>query len=156
MAMLWVQDPIKIQKEYGHSAISGTDFQQELDIFPSWRANETTWSWSFKSHLMEIGWMSSRKRVPPQADFGRALQQLRAARGLVQEDMLLATSRRHISRIEQGHQVPSIRTIEVLAEQMQIHPLTLIAAAYCPDLDTTLVNELLKTVKADFKGVISD
>ena len=66
--------------------------------------------------------MSSRKRVPPQADFGRALQQLRAARGLVQEDMLLATSRRHISRIEQGHQVPSIRTIEVLAEQMQIHP----------------------------------
>ena len=34
--------------------------------------------------------MSSRKRVPPQADFGRALQQLRAARGLVQEDMLLA------------------------------------------------------------------
>ena len=100
--------------------------------------------------------MSSRKRVPPQADFGRALQQLRAARGLVQEDMLLATSRRHISRIEQGHQVPSIRTIEVLAEQMQIHPLTLIAAAYCPDLDTTLVNELPKTVKSDFKGVISD
>lgn len=100
--------------------------------------------------------MSSRKRVPPQADFGRALQQLRAARGLVQEDMLLATSRRHISRIEQGHQVPSNRTIEVLAEQMQIHPLTLIATAYCPALDTNLVNELLRTVKADFKGIISD
>ena len=49
--------------------------------------------------------MSSRKRVPPQADFGRALRQLREARGMVQEDMLLATSRRHISRIEQGHQV---------------------------------------------------
>ena len=64
--------------------------------------------------------MSSRKRVPPQADFGRALQQLRAARGLVQEDMVLATSRRHISRIEQGHQVPSIRTIEVLAEQIEL------------------------------------
>ena len=100
--------------------------------------------------------MSSRKRVPPQADFGRALRQLRAAQGLVQEDMLLATSRRHISRIEQGHQVPSIRTIEVLAEQMQIHPLTLVAAAYCPELDASAVNELLKTVKADFKGIISD
>jgi transcriptional regulator with XRE-family HTH domain len=100
--------------------------------------------------------MSSRKRVPPQADFGRALQQLRAARGLVQEDMLLATSRRHISRIEQGHQVPSIRTIEVLAEQMQIHPLTLIAAAYCPNMNAPLVNELLNTVKADFKGIVSD
>ena len=100
--------------------------------------------------------MSSQKRVPPQADFGRALQQLRAARGLVQEDMLLATSRRHISRIEQGHQVPSIRTIEVLAEQMQIHPLTLVAAAYCPDLDVASANELLKVVAADFKGVVSN
>ncbi|MES2928607.1 MAG: helix-turn-helix transcriptional regulator [Pseudomonadota bacterium] len=100
--------------------------------------------------------MSSRTRIPPQADFGRALQQLRAARGLVQEDMLLATSRRHISRIEQGHQVPSIGTIEVLAEQMQIHPLTLVAAAYCPELDATSVNELLKVVKADFKVIVSD
>lgn len=100
--------------------------------------------------------MSSRKRVPPQADFGRALQQLRAARGLIQEDMLLATSRRHISRIEQGHQVPSVRTIEVLAEQMEIHPLTLIAAAYCQELDATSVNELLKIVKSDFKGIDCD
>lgn len=100
--------------------------------------------------------MPSRKRVPPQADFGRALQQLRAARGLVQEDMLLATSRRHISRIEQGHQVPSVRTIEMLAEQMQLHPLTLVAAAYCPNLDAASVNEILKAVKADFKSIASD
>jgi len=100
--------------------------------------------------------MSSRKRVRPQADFGRALQQLRAARGLVQEDMLLATSRRHISRIEQGHQVPSLRTIEVLAQHMQIHPLTLVVAAYCPDLDDASVNELLKTVKTDFKSIVSN
>lgn len=99
--------------------------------------------------------MSSRKRFPPQANFGQALQQLRAARGLVQEDMLLATSRRHISRIEQGHQVPSIRTIEVLAEQMQIHPLTLVAAAYCPGLDATSTNELLNTIRAEFKSLIS-
>lgn len=100
--------------------------------------------------------MSSRKRVPPQADFGQALQQLRAARGLVQEDMLEATSRRHISRIEQGHQVPSIRTIEVLAEQMQIHPLTLLAAAYCPGLDANSINEVLTTVIADFKNIVAD
>lgn len=100
--------------------------------------------------------MSSRKRVPPQADFGRALRQLRAARGLVQEDMLLATSRRHISRIEQGHQVPSVRTIEVLAEQMQMHPLTLVAVAYCPELDAASISELLKTLKTDFKGLVAD
>ena len=34
-----------------------------------------------------------RKNVPPQADFGRALKQLRAARGVTQEDMLSATTR---------------------------------------------------------------
>ena len=99
--------------------------------------------------------MPSRERNPPQADFGRALQQLRAAQGLVQEDMLLATSRRHISRSEQGHQVPSVRIIEALADQMQIHPVTLVAAAYCEDLDVASINEVLQRVKADFKKIAS-
>lgn len=99
--------------------------------------------------------MPSRKNVRPQADFGRALQQLRAARGVTQEDMLFATSRRHISRVEQGHQVPGIRTIEGLAENLQIHPLTLIAAAYCEDWDPASVNELLKLVKSDFRALAS-
>ena len=97
-----------------------------------------------------------RKNVPPHANFGRALQQLRAARGVTQEDMLLATSRRHISRIEQGHQMPSIRVIENLAESLQIHPLTLIMAAYCPEMDATSVKDLLNAVKADFEALISD
>lgn len=97
-----------------------------------------------------------RKNVSPQADFGRALQQLRAARSLTQEDMLLATSRRHMSRIEQGHQIPSVRVIENLAAGLQIHPLTLIVAAYCPDVDTASVQDLLNAVKADFEELISD
>lgn len=97
-----------------------------------------------------------RKNVSPQADFGRALQQLRAARGMTQEDMLLATSRRHMSRIEQGHQIPSVRVIENLAAGLQIHPLTLIVAAYCPDVDTAWVQDLLNAVKADFEELISD
>ena len=97
-----------------------------------------------------------RKNVPPHADFGRALQQLRAARGVTQEDMLLATSRRHISRIEQGHQMPSIRVIENLAEGLQIHPLTLMVAAYCPEMDATSVKGLLDAVSADFEALIAD
>lgn len=97
-----------------------------------------------------------RKNALPQADFGRALQQLRAARGMTQEDMLMATSRRHMSRIEQGHQLPSIRIIENLAAGLQIHPLTLIFAAYCPEVNTASVQDLLKAVKADFEELISD
>jgi transcriptional regulator with XRE-family HTH domain len=95
-----------------------------------------------------------RNNVPPHADFGRALQQLRAVRGVTQEDMLLATSRRHISRIEQGHQMPSIHVIENLAEGLQIHPLTLIMAAYCPKMDAASVKGLLDAVKADFEALI--
>ena len=97
-----------------------------------------------------------RKNTSPQADFGRARQQLRAARSLTQEDMLLATSRRHMSRIEQGHQMPSIHIIENLAAGLQIHPLTLIVAAYCPDGDAASVQDLLNAVKADFEELISD
>ena len=36
--------------------------------------------------------MQPRKHVPTRADFGHALRQLRALRGLTQEDMLMATS----------------------------------------------------------------
>lgn len=97
-----------------------------------------------------------RKNVPPQADFGRALQQLRAVRGVTQEDMLLATSRRHMSRIEQGHQIPSIRVIENLAAGLQIHPLTLVVAAYCPDVNAASIQDLLEAVKADFEELIPD
>ena len=97
--------------------------------------------------------MSSRKQFRPKADFGRALQVLRAARGVTQEDMLFATSRRHISRVEQGHQVPSIRTIEGLAESLQIHPMTLIATAYCQGLEHASFDEIIETVKADLQAL---
>ncbi|MFI8616293.1 helix-turn-helix domain-containing protein [Acidovorax sp. NPDC077693] len=84
--------------------------------------------------------MPSRNRATPKADFGRVLRELRAARGLVQEDMLTATSRRHTTRMEQGHQVPSLQKIESLAEHLQVHPLTLVAAAYCADLSTAALD----------------
>lgn len=97
-----------------------------------------------------------RKNVPTQADFGRALKQLRVARGATQEDLLLATSRRHISRIEQGHQQPSVDTIESLADGLQIHPLTLVTAAYCSIGDSEEVQRLLKTVQADLAALTAD
>lgn len=96
-----------------------------------------------------------RNNVSRQASFGSALQQLRAARGLTQEDMLMATSRRHMSRIEQGHQMPSIHIVESLAESLRLHPLTLLTAAYCPDGNLESVQELLQTVQADLAGLIS-
>ena len=97
-----------------------------------------------------------RPNPPRQANFGHALLQLRAARGATQEDLLLATSRRHISRIEQGHQQPSIHIIESLAESLQIHPLTLVTAAYCTIGDSKAVRALLQTVQADLAALTGE
>lgn len=114
--------------------------------------NETIWSWSFWSHYAEIEAMP-RTTSSHQSDFGRALQQLRAARGVTQEDLQFAISRRHISRIEQGHQQPSVDTIESLAESLQIHPLTLVTAAYCSIDDSAGMAILLQTVQADLAAL---
>lgn len=97
-----------------------------------------------------------RKNVPPQADFGRAPNTLRAIWGATQEDKLLATSRRHMSRIEQDHQMPSIRIIENLAAGLQIHPLALIVAADCPSGDTASGKDLLTAVTSDFDELNAD
>ena len=100
--------------------------------------------------------MQPRKHVPTRADFGHALRQLRALRGLTQEDMLMATSRRHMSRVEQGHQIPSVRVIEALAESLQIHPLTLIAAAYCVNLDEASIKLYCICDQLDLQRMVQD
>jgi|RifCSPhighO2_12_1023870.scaffolds.fasta_scaffold00272_39 transcriptional regulator with XRE-family HTH domain len=99
--------------------------------------------------------MPTRHTAPITANFGGALKRLRSARGVTQEDMFTSTSRRHVGRIEQGHQTPSIRAIEGLARTLEIHPLTLVAAAYCQELDGQLIAELMRTVEEDFAKLMS-
>ena len=93
--------------------------------------------------------MLIRKKPSTKANIGRALIQVRAARGVTQEDLLFAVSRRHVGRIEQGHQVPSIHVIENLAESLRIHPMTLIAMAYSQEADVQSIDQVLQEVKAD-------
>jgi len=99
--------------------------------------------------------MPTRHTAPITANFGGALKRLRSARGVTQEDLLTATSRRHVGRIEQGHQTPSMRAIESLARTLEIHPLTLVAAAYCQELDGKLIARLMRTVEEDVAKLIS-
>lgn len=93
--------------------------------------------------------MGIRKKLSIKANIGRALVQVRAARGVTQEDLLFAVSRRHVGRIEQGHQVPSIHVIENLAESLQIHPMTLIAMAYSQEAGAQSVDQVLEAVRSD-------
>lgn len=99
--------------------------------------------------------MPTRHTAPITANFGGALKRLRSARGVTQEDLLTSTSRRHVGRIEQGHQTPSMRVIESLARSLEIHPLTLVAAAYCQELDGERIAGLLRTVEEDVSKLVS-
>lgn len=98
--------------------------------------------------------MKSEKNISPKVDFGRALQQLRDARGVTQEDLLPRSSRRSVGRIEHGAQVPSFRTVDRLAEGLSIHPLTLIVLAYCQNTSSTAVTQLFDEVKSDLIELI--
>lgn len=100
--------------------------------------------------------MASKKKIPAAIDFGRALQQLRDARGVTQEDLLPRSSRRSVGRIEQGAQVPSFRTVDRLAEGLKIHPLTMIVLAYCQNSSAASVNQLFETVKSDLIELVHD
>lgn len=100
--------------------------------------------------------MAPQKTIPAAIDFGRALQQLRDARGVTQEDLLPRSSRRSVGRIEQGTQIPSFRTLDRLAEGLKIHPLTLILLAYCQNPNAESVNQMFETVKSDLMELIHD
>lgn len=93
--------------------------------------------------------MRTRRNLSTKANIGRALIQLRVARKVTQEDLLFAVSRRHVGRIEQGHQVPSIHVIENLAESLRIHPITLLAIAYSQDPGVQSIDQVLQAVKSD-------
>lgn len=100
--------------------------------------------------------MPTRKSDPPKAAVGRALRTLRAARDLKQEDLISTISRRHIGRLEQGHQLPSIGMVEHLAEGLHVHPMTLLAVAYARKFDTASVEKVLKAVRADIAKLLPE
>lgn len=100
--------------------------------------------------------MPTRKSDPPKATVGRALKQLRAARGFTQEDLIATVSRRHVGRIEQGLQLPSIATLEHLAEGLQVHPLTVLAVAYARRFDSASIEKVLKSVRTDLSTLLPE
>ncbi|MBO3273985.1 helix-turn-helix domain-containing protein [Pseudomonas schmalbachii] len=62
--------------------------------------------------------------------FGLALKQLRKQRELTQEDFSTVSSRTYLSTLERGQKVPTIQKLEQLADVLEVHPATLLIAAY--------------------------
>lgn len=62
--------------------------------------------------------------------FGKALQRIRKAKGISQEAFALTSSRTYVSTLERGLKSPTLSKIDELAEVLDVHPLTLLMAAY--------------------------
>lgn len=67
----------------------------------------------------------------PESDFSNALHLVRKARGLTQEDFDDISSRVYISALERGIKQPTLPKVDALAGRLGVHPLTLLALAYC-------------------------
>lgn len=66
--------------------------------------------------------------------FGAGLQRARKLRGLTQEDFSIISSRTYLSSLERGIKSPTISKLEELASVIGVHPISLLALAYLPDL----------------------
>lgn len=62
--------------------------------------------------------------------FGLALKNLRKQRELTQEDFSTVSSRTYLSTLERGQKAPTIEKLEQLAGVLEVHPVTLLMAAY--------------------------
>lgn len=62
--------------------------------------------------------------------FGEALKRIRNARGKTQEDFSDVSSRTYVSTLERGLKSPTLDKLSEISGVLEIHPLTLVAAAY--------------------------
>ena len=64
------------------------------------------------------------------AEFGAALRTARKAKKMTQESFEGVSSRAYLSLLERGLRSPTLKMIEALAEELKLHPLTLLALTY--------------------------
>ena len=89
------------------------------------------------------------RKKSPSNDFPTALQKLRVAKRLSQEDFSLVSSRTYVSALERGIYSPTLAKVDQLAEVLDVHPLALLTLSYIDASRAGSVNELLAQVKED-------
>jgi transcriptional regulator with XRE-family HTH domain len=63
--------------------------------------------------------------------FASALRQIRTSRNLTQEDFAEVSSRTYLSSLERAMKSPTLDKVEELSSVLGVHPITLLALAYC-------------------------
>ncbi|MRK21897.1 helix-turn-helix domain-containing protein [Pseudomonas sp. JG-B] len=83
--------------------------------------------------------------------FGLALKQLRKQNGLTQEDFSNVSSRTYLSSLERGIKGPTIEKLEQLAGVLDVHPATMLVAAYLQKDSGVGRRDLIRRIEAELK-----
>ncbi|AYW41104.1 helix-turn-helix domain-containing protein [Pseudomonas sp. NPDC077186] len=83
--------------------------------------------------------------------FGLALKRLRKQQGLTQEDFSNISSRTYLSSLERGIKGPTIEKVEQLASVLDLHPATILAAAYLIKENGVARRDLVLRIEAELK-----
>lgn len=86
--------------------------------------------------------------------FGNALRVARKSRNLRQEDFSITSSRTYLSSLERGLKSPTLEKINLLAERIEIHPLTLMTLTYLCASNTNDPSLLIKQVSDETNNII--
>ncbi len=89
------------------------------------------------------------------SSFPDALRAVRKAKGIAQEAFDVVSSRTYVSSLERGIKSPTLPKVDALAGVLGVHPLTLLALAYCPNGGAGLSN-LLDVVKREAQALSLD
>ena len=79
-----------------------------------------------------------------------ALKAVRSARGLTQEDFSNVSSRTYLSTLERGLKSPTMDKMQVLADVLEVHPLTIMALTFMTAEEHSF-DELFAKVKQELK-----
>jgi len=86
--------------------------------------------------------------------FGDALRQARKARNMSQEDFSIISSRTYISSLERGLKSPTLEKIDIIAEEIGLHPLTLLTLAYSKSPEPKSLHELIAQITSELNEII--
>lgn len=84
----------------------------------------------------------------------RSLRLIRKARNLAQDELSEVSGRTYLSEIERGIKNPTIEKIDELARAMDVHPLTILAIAYLPNLREQDLETLQEKVSKEAKMLL--
>lgn len=85
----------------------------------------------------------------------RSLRLVRKSRGFAQDQLSDVSGRTYLSEIERGIKNPTLEKLDELARAMNVHPLTILAIAYLPNLREQELDGLQSRVGKEAKALLA-